>query len=87
MRTTVNIDPGLLSEAKQIAARSHRSLGSVLEDALRRMISDTGAGEAVPRHVNLPSHGRGGLRTGVDLADRGQIAELLGDDELPHASA
>lgn len=87
MRTTVNINAGLLGEAKQIAARSHRSLGSVLEDALRMMIAGAGAGEPVPRHANLPSHGRGGLRPGVDLADRGQIAELIGDDELPRASA
>ncbi|MBA2699154.1 MAG: ribbon-helix-helix protein, CopG family [Nocardioidaceae bacterium] len=39
MRTTVNIDADLLAEAKQVAARTHRSRGCILEDALRLMIA------------------------------------------------
>ena len=35
MRTTVNIDDGLLAEVKQLAARNHASLGDVIDDALR----------------------------------------------------
>lgn len=87
MRTTVNIDADLLGAAKQIAARSHRSLGSVLEDALRRMLAATRSEVAPQEPVSLPTHGQGGLRPGVDLADRNQLAQLLGDDEPPRASA
>lgn len=81
MRTTVNIDDDLLAEVKQIAARGHRTIGSVLEDALRRMLADstsvTGSAE-----FSLPSHGAGGLRPGVDIEDRERMAELLGDNAL-----
>lgn len=87
MRTTVNIDPDLLSEAKQIAARSHRSLGSVLEDALRRMIAGTTRAPAETSTVSLPVHGSDGLRPGVDLANKEQIADLLGENESPRAPA
>ncbi|MDQ3716379.1 MAG: ribbon-helix-helix protein, CopG family [Actinomycetota bacterium] len=79
MRTTVNIDAHLLAEVKQIAARGNRTIGSVLEDALRRLL----AGDADVRpaaEFALPSHGAGGLRPGVDLEDRDGMAELLQDN-------
>lgn len=81
MRTTVNIDDQLLGEAKVIAARSHRSLGSVLEDALRAYIEerqhrDDAGDYQLPDFV--PSEP--GLQPGVDLEDREQIAALLDND-------
>jgi hypothetical protein len=84
MRTTVSIDDHLLSEAKQIAARTHRSLGQVIDDALRRMLTETSGASSTP--VTLPTHGSGGLQPGVDLEDKEQLAELLGDNE-PHRAA
>lgn len=78
MRTTVNIDDHLLAEVKQVAARGNRTVGSVLEDALRHMLADIGSG-ADPGGFALPSHGAGGLRPGVDLEDRDAMADLLGD--------
>ena len=39
MRTTLNIDETLLADFKQIAARSHRSLSSVIQDALREALA------------------------------------------------
>lgn len=82
MRTTVNIDDQLLAEAKLIAARTHRSIGSVLEDALRKLIADH-APASGERYV-LPDYGlgRAGLRAGVDLEDKELMAELL--DEPDH---
>jgi hypothetical protein len=80
VRTTVNIDDALLAEAKLIAARSHRTIGSVLEDALRKLIDESDVASGV---VQLPSFRprRPGTQPGVDLADREQLAELLGDNE------
>ena len=38
MRTTIYIDDALLAEAKQVAARTGRSLTAVVEDALRESL-------------------------------------------------
>ncbi|MBO0879338.1 MAG: CopG family transcriptional regulator [Mycobacterium sp.] len=82
MRTTVNIDEHLLAEAKILATRTSRSLGAVLDDALRAMLRR----DANERHRNefqLPTHGTGGLRPGIDLADKEALAELMGDNAAP----
>jgi hypothetical protein len=83
MRTTVNIDERLLGQAKLIAAREHRSIGSVLEEALQKFLDDeakprTGAGDFV-LHTFEPA--RPGLLPGVDLADKELMAELLEDSD------
>ncbi|MGI8645122.1 MAG: type II toxin-antitoxin system VapB family antitoxin [Nocardioides sp.] len=85
MRTTVNIDDHLLAEAKLIAARSHRTIGSVLEDALRTFIEDRDTTSRPREPYRLPRYnmGNAGLRPGVDLYDKEQMAELLGDNDLP----
>ncbi len=82
MRTTVNIDDHLLAEAKILAARTSRSLGSVLEDALRAMLrrDEEGLGDS---EFRLPTHGAGGLHAGVDLDDKDALAELMGDNAAP----
>ncbi|HIZ34417.1 MAG TPA: ribbon-helix-helix protein, CopG family [Candidatus Ruania gallistercoris] len=81
MRTTVNIDEHLLAEVKVHAARSRRSMTSLLEEALRRYLEDEARrGPSAP--VDLPEFvpPTPGLRPGVDLEDREQVAELLGDN-------
>ncbi|MGV9797883.1 type II toxin-antitoxin system VapB family antitoxin [Mycobacterium sp. NPDC003449] len=82
MRTTVNIDDHLLAEAKILAARTSRSLGSVVEDALRAMLTRVGDENHTPT-FRLPTHGSGGLRPGVDLDDKEALAEILGDNAAP----
>jgi hypothetical protein len=82
MRTTVNIDDDLLAEAKVVAARTSRSLGSVVEDALREMLRRV-ADESSKTEFRLQTHGSGGLRPGVDLDDMEALAELLGDNASP----
>jgi hypothetical protein len=84
MRTTLTIDDHLLSEAKEIAARTHRTIGSVFEDALRQMLARADDPRSTAGAVSLPTHGGTGLQPGVDLEDKEQIAELLGDNELRH---
>lgn len=77
MRTTVNIDAELLAAAKVRAAREHRSIGSVLEEALRRLLSESD--DASPA-TELPDFAyRGALREGVDLYDKAAMADLLGE--------
>ena len=77
MRTTVTIDDELLGRVKELAARSHRSIGSVLEDALRAHLESDAAKPKLrqPWPTVVPS--RPGLRPGVDLEDRHAIMDLL----------
>lgn len=82
MRTTLTIDDHLLSEAKAVAARTHRTIGSVFEDALRQMLARTDDPRSPTGAVSLPSDGGSGLQPGVDLENKDQIAQLVGDEEL-----
>jgi predicted transcriptional regulator len=83
MRTTVNIDDHLLAEAKILAARTSRPLGTVIDDALRVMFHRSDNENAVRQEFRLPTHGAGGLQPGVDLEDKEALAELLGDNAAP----
>lgn len=84
MRTTVNIDDELLRRAKELAARSGRSLGEVVDDALRLALAPRRRKADVPP---LPVAGGSGLQPGVDLEDREALAELLGENELSPRAA
>lgn len=81
MRTTVNIDPFLLRDAKRVAQDRSCSLGQVLDQALRGLLAASD-GSAASSYELVP-YGTGGLRDGVDLEDREAMAELLGDNEIP----
>lgn len=84
MRTTVNIDEQLLADAKLRAAREHRTIGSILEDALRALLDDkTRSTLAEGDRYELPlfRYANPGLAPGVDLYDKQQMADLAGDDE------
>ena len=75
MRTTVTIDDVLLVRAKVMAAQTHRTLGEIVDEGLRAVLS-------APRRmaVTLPDFSyEGGLVAGVDLYDRDALAELLDD--------
>lgn len=75
MRTTIRIDDELYREVKARAARSGRTVASVLEDAVRRGLNppeqQTGG-----RYVVRPA-GAGGLRPGVDLASNAATHEAM----------
>ena len=58
-RTTVRIDDELLGQLKALAARQHRTLNSVMEEAFRRMLATSQ--EQVERpQVELPTWGTPG---------------------------
>lgn len=82
MRTTVNISDDLLADAKLLALRTRRSLGSVIDDALRVLLRRQGADAPQPEW-SFPTAGAGGLQPGVNLEDREALADLLGDNAVP----
>lgn len=82
MRTTLNISDDLLAEAKVLAVKTHRSIGAVVDDALRVLLRRQ-PGESVSSAWTFPTAGAGGLMPGVNLEDKEALAELLGDNVVP----
>ena len=78
MRTTVKLDDRLLAEAKQMAARSRKTLSEVIEDALRQVLSAPAA-SASRKPVKLSTFRGTGLQPGVDLDSSSALLELMGD--------
>lgn len=80
MRTTITIDEGLLREAKILAARTDRTVSSVLEQALREMLArQSEADDRRRRDFTLPSYHGGGFL--VDILDKEALADALGDND------
>lgn len=77
MRTTVNIDDDLLVEAKEWAGRSGRTLGAVIEDALREVLARRGVKDRGPVRLTTFDGGpNGGLAPGIDLDDSASLWDL-----------
>ncbi len=85
VRTTVTIDDGLLRRAKSAAASGGRSLGDIIDDALRVALVERAPsrGDA----VLLPTDGGSGLQPGVDLEDTEALVDLLDATHAPHRAA
>jgi hypothetical protein len=79
MRTTVNIDDALLDHARQVAIQARRSLGDVIDDALRVLFA-TRLAEAGSTTLTLPTYGGSGLQPGVDLEDKDALSALLDEE-------
>lgn len=76
MRTTVNLDDELLEAARSRARERGLTLGAVVEDALRRTLTDSDSQASRPE-VPLFTYGSAGLLPGVDLSSNRVISELL----------
>ena len=76
MRTTISIDDHLLRAAKQRALEHEMTLGSVIEDALRRALDPARDNRRSPAPLPL-SKRRGGTRPGVDVADGVRLRDLM----------
>ena len=76
MRTTVRIDDQLLSEAKQFALRSQKSLTAVIEDALREMLARQHSPAERPP-ARLTTVEGNGLVPGVNLDDSAGLLGLM----------
>jgi hypothetical protein len=79
-RTTFRIDEEILAEAKALAARQHRTLNSVMEEALRRMITSSKELEGRPR-VTLVTSGNPGDKPLVDTSPAG-LKRFLDDEDV-----
>lgn len=77
MRTTLRVDDELLRRAKSHAAQQGRSLTSVFEEALRRLLTESERHEERTR-VELPvSVASGGVLPGVDLDDSAALLDVM----------
>jgi hypothetical protein len=75
VRTTLQLDDALISDAKVLAARTGRTLSQVIEDALRQTL--------VPRQRAAPASplptSPGVPRAGVQLDDNAALRDLMDD--------
>jgi hypothetical protein len=86
MRTTLQLDDALISEAKVVAARTGRTLSQVIEDALRQALIPR---PREPRQAPPLPTSPGVPRAGVDLDDNAGLRDLMDSDadEYSHGSA
>jgi hypothetical protein len=82
MRTTIRLDDQLLTETKQLAARTGRTLTAVIEDALRQVLAQSDERRS-SRPFKLTTFGRDGLQPGVDLDDSAALLDLMESDVDP----
>lgn len=78
-RTTVRLEEGLLREAKKLAAETGRTLTSLIEDALREVVSRRAAPSAPRAEPELPTWGGGGLKPGYSW-DR--LKDVLEEEDI-----
>ena len=74
----MRLDDQLLTDAKEHAAKTGRTLTALLEDALRALL----ALENRPRQARLrklSTYGEGGLQPGVDLDNSADLQDLMDD--------
>lgn len=71
------MDDVLLRDAKRFAIETGRTLTAVIEDALREAL--TRRSRRAPAPEPLPTYGRGGLRSGIDLDDSSALRDVMDD--------
>ena len=77
MRTTLHLPDDLYREAKALAARSGRTVTSVVEDALRAELERARAAGSSPTPFRIEAVGSGGLLPGVDLTDSAALLDVM----------
>jgi plasmid stability protein len=75
-RTTVRLPDELVRRAKRRAADEGRSLTSLIEDGLRRILDDRPRTAERRRIMPRVSSAKGGLLPGIDLNDSSSLQEL-----------
>ena len=79
-RTTIRLDDDLLTQAKQVAAEDHRSLTSVIEDALRLLLSTRQKARA-GKPIRLKTFKGRGLRPGVQIDNTSSLLDWMDEHD------
>ena len=80
MRTTVRLDDQLLEEAKRHAARSGRTLTSLIDEGLRGLLARH-RNSTPAKPITLPTGGSGGLQPGVRIDSYASLLDLMEREE------
>ncbi len=75
-RTTVRLPEDLIRRAKRKAADEGRSLTSLIEDGLRKVLAEPKPAATAERVFPRVSTAKGGLWPGIDLDDFSSIQEM-----------
>jgi hypothetical protein len=75
MRTTINLDDNLLADLKQFAAKTGKTMTSIIEEAIRRALLPQRP--SFRKRVRLTTAGGKGVRPGVDLSDSASLLDLM----------
>lgn len=75
-RTTVRLPDTLVRRAKAKAAAEGRTLTALIEEGLRRVVSEPARRDKPARVLPRVSTGRGGLMPGIDLDDSAALQEM-----------
>ena len=75
MRTTIHINDHLFARLKEVAARTGRTMTSVIEDALRQSMAQSRP--KARKAIRLTTVGGKGTRPGVDLDDTASLFDLM----------
>lgn len=77
MRTTLNLEPGLLIEAKKKAVLEHKTMTRIFEEALRSYLLPAFKPKSTFKLKLITKKGQ--LLPGVDLADRDSLYQKMDD--------
>jgi len=80
MRTTLNLNDDLVRQAKLRAAMENRTLTSVIEDALRRLLSGQVPADPVPYRVQTTF--ASDLQPGLDPKDPVFYKQIFEQDDI-----
>ncbi len=75
-RTTVRLPEELMQRAKRKALRDGRSVTSLIEEGLRRVLEERASAPKSERIMPPVSTATGGLMPGIDLNDSAALQEM-----------
>jgi hypothetical protein len=75
-RTTVRLPPDLLRRAKRKAAAEGRTLTSLIEDGLRRVVTEARSTDKRSRIMPRVSSATGGPLPGIDISNSAALQEM-----------
>jgi hypothetical protein len=79
VRTTLNLDDDLLTQAKALAQQSGKTLTRVVEDALRERLARRARPAPDDVGFHLHTFTGSGLRPGVDLDNSAALRDVMDD--------